>query len=84
MVLDLAGAIMNSVRLLGDVQEHAHAKQGYEERRSSIRHQGQRYAFGRHEAQNYTHIDEGLKHHHAGDPDRQVASKNIFRLDRRS
>src|ERR1700722_10696170 len=68
---------ISSLGLLRNIQQHSHAYQRKEQRRSSIRHQRQGNAFGGHHAQHHADVDERLQNHHACDPDRQVSAEQI-------
>src|SRR5882762_5287391 len=72
------------LRLLRDIQQHANAHQSHEQRRSAVGNERQRNAFRRHQPQHDADVDESLQHDHAGDSDRQEASKVILSAQRRA
>ena len=57
-----------SLRLLGDVQQHAHTGQRHEQRRSAVGNERERYTLCRHHAEDDAYVDQCLEHDHAGDP----------------
>ena len=63
------------LRLLGDVQQHAHTSERHEQRRATVAYEGQRDAFGGHESEHHADVDEGLQNHHAGNADGEEASE---------
>src|ERR1019366_4586430 len=69
---------------LSDIQQHADAHQGHEQRRPSIGNKRQRNSLGRHQPQHHADIDESLEHDHGGDSDGEKAPEAILRAQRRA
>src|ERR1039458_8839367 len=79
-----ARTIFISIRLLRDVEQHAHAGQGDDERRAAVGDERQRNPLGGEQSQHDADVEKGLDADHGGDADGQNPGEIVTRPPRRA